>query len=104
MFVIVNVRTAGDALGRTAYGRSTPAERSSISSRPTWYEAANRAAAKALAGSGAGFDSLATPSLVDQDQIGSGYWQAAALDRRGSVIGTAMIAVRKTAPWRGRGR
>jgi hypothetical protein len=93
------VREGGDRVA--ARGRVTSAEMaegSTAAHAPVWYEAANRAAAKALRGCGAevwgrtfAFAGLTAPQVVDR---AGDYYQATAVDSRGAVMGRAMISVR----------
>jgi hypothetical protein len=94
------IRTTGDRVA--AYGRVTSAEHSAggTESRPVWYEAANRAAAKALRGRGTivgrgvfAFARLTAPELIDLAYGGRGNYSATAADSRGAVMGRALIAV-----------
>ena len=102
MFVIVEIQGA-DGDRRTAFGRSTPVERQSMTlAMPVWYEAANRAAARALRGcgvNGRGFAALTTPQVIDR---AGGAWQATAVDSAGAVMGRASITVRPHALRRSR--
>lgn len=95
------IREGGDML--TAYGRVTPAEKaegSTAAHAPVWYEAANRAAAKALRGHGAqvwgrafAFAGLTAPQVIDRVDGVRGNYGATAVDSRGVVMGRAMISV-----------
>ena len=85
-----------------AYGRVTSAEYSAggTESRPVWYKAANRAAAKALRGRGTivgrktfAFRGLTAPELIDRAWGVRGNYSATAADSRGTVMGRALIAV-----------